>query len=75
MGKHDMAAPISESLERHYQEQIKLLEKKVAKMEATISDAYAQLEVTRLRLDEKEAYIDELRTALVQQTILASARK
>ena len=75
MGKHDMGTPINESLERHYQEQIKLLENKLSEAKNLLGDAKADLEKMSFRMKEKDAYIEELRKALVEQTILATARK
>jgi peptidoglycan hydrolase CwlO-like protein len=75
MGKHDMAEAVNPVLERHYQEQIRELERKVKKMQTALSDANAMIEQLRFHIEADEKKIDEYRNALVEQTLLATARK
>ncbi len=72
MGKHDAPAPLNESLEQHYKERIKALEETIADKDRVLENARMALERFDIRLEEKEKYIEELRSALVEQTIKAT---
>lgn len=74
-GKHDKGTPIPETLEKHYKEQIKLLEEKVRKTEGKLSEALNEIERLSFHIQTDEKHILELEHALVQQTLLAAARK
>ena len=74
MGKHD-AMPegnINETLERHYQKRIEELEAIIIEKDKALKDASMALERFDIRLQEKETYIEELRSALVEMTVKAT---
>lgn len=74
MGKHD-AVPegtINEALERHYQKRIEELEAIIIEKDKALKDASMALERFDIRLQEKETYIEELRSALVEMTVKAT---
>ena len=68
MEKHaaPIIEPLNEALEKHYKERIGLLEESIAKKDAAISEARLMLDRAEIVLKEKDAYIEELRTALVE---------
>ena len=75
MGKHDMAEAVNPVLERHYQEQIRELERKVTEMQTALSDANAMIEQLRFHIETDAKKIEEYRSSLVEMTLLATARK
>ena len=64
--------PINSALEQHYQETIKTLQEKLHFTEDSMRDACMRVERLELRLQEKDAYIEELRSALVEMTVKAT---
>ena len=74
MGKHDVipAGNINEALERHYQKRIEQLETAIEAKDAALKDASMALDRFGIRLQEKDAYIEELRSALVEMTVKAT---
>lgn len=72
--KHAVAesVPMAEALELHYKQKISDLEAAVAYKDETIKKASMALQRFEIRLKEKEAYIEELRTALVEMTVKAT---
>lgn len=75
MGKHDIAEAVNPVLERHYQEQIRELERKISKMQTALSDANAMIEQLRFHIETDEKKIEEYRSSLIEMTLLATARK
>ncbi len=74
MGRHE-AVPegtINEALERHYQKRIEELEAIIEDKDKGLKDASMALERFSIRLQEKDTYIEELRTALVEMTVKAT---
>lgn len=67
MGKHDMGTPINETLERHYQEEKKRLEAKVAELEKELNEARLEIEKLYARVKIKEKQIDVLLDKLVEE--------
>ena len=65
-------APINAALEQHYQETIKTLNEKLNFTQDSMRDACMRIERLELRLQEKDAYIEELRSALVEMTVKAT---
>ena len=74
MGKHDVMpeGTINEALERHYQKRIEELEAIIIEKDKALKDASMALERFSIRLQEKDTYIEELRSALVEMTVKAT---
>ena len=74
MGKHDMKtrSTLNEALELHYKDRIKTLEKQLEKSTAKIKDAMMLLERKDIIIAEKDAYIEELRSAFIEATLRAN---
>ncbi len=74
MGKHDMKtrSTLNEALELHYKDRIKILEKQLEKSTAKIKDAMMLLERKDIIIAEKDAYIEELRSAFIEATLRAN---
>ena len=66
MGKHDIGTPINETLEKHYQEQIKALKAKVSEREQVIHDQLLEIERLEFRLKLKDVEIESLVKALAE---------
>lgn len=60
MGKHDLGTPINESLEKHYQDEKKRLEAKIAELENELNEAKVANERLRFRLRLKNIEIESL---------------
>lgn len=60
MGKHDIGTPINESLERHYQEEKKRLEARIAELENELNEAKVENERLKFRLRLKNIEIESL---------------
>lgn len=60
MGKHDLGTPINESLERHYQEEKKRLEARIAELENELNEAKVANERLKFRLRLKNIEIESL---------------
>ena len=75
MGKHDMAEPMNQALERHYKARIKELEMKLSKAQADLNEANATADRLRFNIETDRQKIDELEDSLIEMTILATARK
>lgn len=68
-GKHNREIP--KALELHYKEKIKILEEQLDKSTSRLKDAMMLLERKDITIAEKDAYIEELRTAFIDATIRA----
>ena len=66
MGKHDIGTPINETLEKHYQEQIKALKAKVSEREELIHEQALEIERLKFALETKKAQIEVLLEKLVE---------
>ena len=64
MGKHDLGTPINESLEKHYQEEKKRLEARIAELENELNEAKAANERLKFRLRLKNIEIESLVKAM-----------
>lgn len=64
MGKHDLGTPINESLERHYQDEKKRLEAKIAELENELNEAKVANERLKLRIRLKNIEIESLVKAM-----------
>jgi len=73
MGKHDMRTPetMPRALEVHYKDRITILEKQLETSTNKLKDAMMLLERKDIIIAEKDAYIEELRTAFIDATIKA----
>ena len=73
MGKHDRQTPESmpRALEIHYKDRIKILEKQLETSTNKLKDAIMLLERKDIVIAEKDAYIEELRTAFIEATLRA----
>ena len=73
MGKHDRQTPetMPRALELHYKDRIKILEKQLETSTNKLKDAIMLLERKDIVIAEKDAYIEELRTAFIDATIKA----
>ena len=71
-GKHDKPAPLPEALESHYKDRLKTLEYQLDTATSKLKDAMMHLDRKDIQLAEKDAYIEELRTALVEMTVKAT---
>lgn len=73
MGKHDRTTPetMPRALELHYKDRIKILEKQLETSTNKLKDAIMLLERKDIVIAEKDAYIEELRTAFIDATIKA----
>ena len=60
MGKHDLGTPINESLERHYQDEKKRLEAKIAELENELNEAKVENEKLKFRIRLKNIEIESL---------------
>ena len=67
MGKHDIGTPINETLEKHYQEQIKALKAKVSEREELIHEQALEIERLKFALETKKAQIEVLLDKLVER--------
>ena len=76
MGKHDKATPetMPRALGLHYKERVQILEKQLATSTNKLKDAMMMLERKDIIIAEKDAYIEELRTAFIDATIKANRR-
>ena len=76
MGKHDKATPetMPRALGLHYKERVQILEKQLATSTNKLKDAMMLLERKDIIIAEKDAYIEELRTAFIDATIKANRR-
>ena len=74
MGKHDKAMPetMPRALGLHYKERVQILEKQLATSTNKLKDAMMLLERKDIIIAEKDAYIEELRTAFIDATLRAS---
>lgn len=64
MGKHDIGTPINETLEKHYQETIKTLNKKLDLASDTAREMAAEIEKLKFRLKLKDIEIESLVKAM-----------
>ena len=73
MGKHDRTTPetMPKALELHYKDRIKILEKQLETSTNKLKDAIMLLERKDIVIAEKDAYIEELRTAFIEATLKA----
>ena len=73
MGKHDRTTPetMPRALELHYKDRIKILEKQLETSTNKLKDAIMLLERKDIVIAEKDAYIEELRTAFIEVTLKA----
>ena len=73
MGKHDRTTPetMPRALELHYKDRIKILEKQLETSSNKLKDAIMLLERKDIVIAEKDAYIEELRTAFIEATLKA----
>lgn len=71
-GKHDRPAPLPEALESHYKDRLKTLEYQLDTATSKLKDAMMHLDRKDIQLAEKDAYIEELRSALVEMTVKAT---
>lgn len=71
-GKHDRPAPLPEALESHYKERLKTVEAQLEIATEKLKDAMMHLDRKDIQLAEKDAYIEELRSALVKMTVKAT---
>ena len=73
MGKHDRTTPetMPRALELHYKDRIKILEKQLETSTNKLKDAIMLLERKEIVIAEKDAYIEELRTAFIEATLKA----
>lgn len=71
MGKHDRTTPetMPRALELHYKDRIKILEKQLETSTNKLKDAIMLLERKDIVIAEKDAYIEELRTAFIDASI------
>ena len=60
MGKHDFGTPINESLEKHYQDEKKRLEARIAELENELNEAKVANERLKFRLRLKNIEIESL---------------
>lgn len=60
MGKHDIGTPINESLEKHYQDEKKRLEARIAELENELNEAKVANERLKFRLRLKNIEIESL---------------
>lgn len=71
MGKHDRITPetMPSALALHYKERIKILEKQLETSTNKLKDAMMLLDRKDIIIKEKDAYIEELRTAFIDATL------
>ena len=73
MGKHDMRpSGMNNALELHYKERIKNLEEQLKKTTNKLKDAMMYLDRKDTIIAEKDAYIEELRTAFIEASLRAT---
>lgn len=77
MGKHDRTTPetMPRALELHYKDRIKILEKQLETSTNKLKDAMMMLERKDIIIAEKDAYIEELRTAFIEATLKSYRRE
>ena len=66
MGKHDIGTPINETLEKHYQEQIKTLNAKLDAHREAANGMRREIEKLEFRLKLKDVEIESLVKALAE---------
>ena len=64
MGKHDIGAPINESLEKHYQDEKKRLEKQIMDLKAELNEAMLKIEKLNFKIRLKDVEIESLVKAM-----------
>jgi len=71
MGKHDITTSeaMPRALELHYKDRIKILEKQLETSTNKLKDAMMMLERKDITIAEKDAYIEELRSAFIDATL------
>lgn len=67
MGKHDIGAPINESLEKHYQNEKKRLEAKIAVLENELNEANHTIINLKFRIELKDVEIKSLVKSLAER--------
>ena len=67
MAKHDMGTPIKESLERHYQDEIKRLNTKINSLQAAVNELMLERERLNTVLEMKGKQIEVLLEKLVER--------
>lgn len=77
MGKPDRTTPetMPRALELHYKDRIKILEKQLETSTNKLKDAIMLLERKDIVIAEKDAYIEELRTAFIEATLKSYRRE
>ena len=66
-----MPTTMPKALEMHYKERIQILEDQMSKSTGRLKDAMMLLERKDIVIAEKDAYIEELRTAFIDATLRA----
>lgn len=67
MGKHDISTPINETLEQHYQSEIKRLNTKVNAGQEAINELMAEIERLKMVIKMKSDQIEVLLEKLVER--------
>ena len=67
MGKHDIGTPINESLEKHYQDEKKRLEAKIAVLENELNEANHTINKLKFRIELKDVEIESLVKSLAER--------
>lgn len=75
MGKHDMtevSPGINQGLEQHYKDMLKLKDAQLEEAKELMARAMETIDKMQVKLDEKDALIEQLEKALVRETIRAT---
>ena len=67
MGKHDIGTPINESLEKHYQEEKKRLEARIAELENELNEAKLEIKRLEFRNRLKDMNVESLLKSMAER--------
>lgn len=73
-GKHEAPQPISEALELHYKEEIKMRDNRLSELEKELDEAKHQIERLEFRAAMQKTHVEELERALIKMTIDAASK-
>ena len=67
MGKHDIGTPINESLEKHYQDEKKRLEARIAELENELNEAKLEIKRLEFRNRLKDMNVESLLKSMAER--------
>ena len=73
-GKHEIAEPLNEALEKHYKTQIELRDGQLDEAKALLAAAKSTIEKLEFEIEMHKAHVEELERALIKMTIEAAMK-